>query len=81
MFDLEWTGRSYGGDADRTRAIEAAEWFAANNNLDPAKCYAAFCDDADSEAALHWLQIEMAAYDALTEGWNSKPDNVSLVWL
>lgn len=76
-FDLEWTGRSYGDESDRARAIEAANEYCARWGIDPAKVWQ---DATDKDDWTQWNDIEGVACHALCEGWETLVDNVSLIW-
>lgn len=77
MFDLEWTGRSFGDDASHQRAIDAAQAYCAEKGIDPAQAY---LDATERDEWETWNDIEARACTALCEGWAKPVDNVSLIW-
>lgn len=79
MFDFEWTGRVSGDDTDRKRGIAAALTYCADMELDPAAIWADCCND-DQSAWDKWGSIEGVAMHALAIGWDTMPENVSLIW-
>lgn len=74
MFDFEWTGKSYAdhNSNDHARGVAAAEAFFNANPINPADAYA--------ENGFIWAAAEFVAVSALAEGWDSIPENVSLIW-
>jgi hypothetical protein len=84
MFDFEWTGQSFGNQNDRDRGIAAAVKYCTDNGIDPAAAYdATLCanDEEPDQAALDlWSAIEGEAVSAMCDGWQTLPENVSLIW-
>ena len=81
MFDFEWTGKSFGNETDRSRAISAALTYCAEKEIDPAGAYEATLSDDPEQAAIDlWAGIEFAAVSAMSDGWHTMPENVSLIW-
>ena len=81
MFDFEWTGRSFGNEADADRGTAAAVAYCAENEIDAAAAYdATLSDDPEQSAIDLWSVIEFAAVSAMSDGWHTMPDNVSLIW-
>ena len=58
MFDLEWTGRSFGDDASHQRAIDAAQAYCAEKGIDPAQAY---LDATERDEWETWNDIEARA--------------------
>lgn len=85
MFDFEWTGQSFGNENDRDRGIAAAVKYCTDNGIDPAAAFAATLCDNDEEPNQEsldlWAGVEFAAVSEMCDGWQTLPENVSLLWV
>lgn len=79
MFDFEWTGRMSGSDEDHSRGVRQAEIYCRDHGYDAAEIWDGCCNDDENSWAL-WSDIEGIAIHALCHGWQSMPENVSLIW-
>ena len=81
MFDIEWTGRSFGNATDRQRAIDHAQAYCDEMGLNPAKLWHDWTECGDDDARQRWVLIERRAIAWLCKDWQRTPENVSLLWV